>query len=112
MAPSLTTAQRWVPNDVGDRSPPRWCGNLAGTVSFTLYALERLHRDRRSTAHGRSRSAGAGLPQTVSTSNTTAITATGTFSWKVSYDSTNPAQADIAASCHEVSNLTINNNAP
>ncbi len=47
--------------------------------------------------------------QTVSTSNTTAVTATGNFSWLVSYDSTNLAQEDIPASCHETSNLTITN---
>jgi hypothetical protein len=45
----------------------------------------------------------------VSTSNTTAQLATGTFSWKVSYDSTNSAQRDIPASCHETSALTVTN---
>ena len=48
-------------------------------------------------------------PQTVSTSNTTAQTASGSFSWRVSYDSTNAAQDDIPASCHETSTLTIAN---
>jgi hypothetical protein len=38
-------------------------------------------------------------PQTVGTSNTTKITATGNFSWKVAYDSNNSAQRDIPASC-------------
>jgi hypothetical protein len=40
-------------------------------------------------------------------SNTTAVTVTGTFSWSVSYDSTNGAQQDISASCHETSSLTL-----
>ena len=51
-------------------------------------------------------------PQTVSTSTRqqpAAQTATGSFSWSVSYDSTNPAQRDIPASCHETSALTITN---
>ena len=48
-------------------------------------------------------------PQTVSTSNTTAQLASGSFSWSVSYDSTNPAQRDIPASCHETSALTVTN---
>ena len=48
-------------------------------------------------------------PQPASTSNTTAVTATGNFSWSVGYDSTNLAQEDIPPSCHETSNLTITN---
>jgi len=39
----------------------------------------------------------------------TAVTATGTYSWQVSYDSTNAAQRDIPASCQETSSLTIAN---
>ena len=48
-------------------------------------------------------------PQTVGTSNTAAQSASGSFSWLVSYDSTNTAQDDIAPSCHETSALTITN---
>lgn len=36
--------------------------------------------------------------QTVSTTNPTAVSASGEFSWLVSYDSTNAAQRDIPAS--------------
>ena len=107
MPSSLTTAQTWVPNDSATISAPAGSGNLAGTVSFALYANERLHAARRSTAP-RPPSSGAS-PQTVSTSNTTAQPASGSFSWSVSYDSTNPAQRDIPASCHETSALTITN---
>jgi hypothetical protein len=46
---------------------------------------------------------------TVSTSNTTAVTASGPFSWSVSYDSTNSAQEDIGPKCTETSSLTITN---
>jgi hypothetical protein len=45
----------------------------------------------------------------VGTSNTTAVSATGSFSWKVSYDSTNLAQRDIPPSCHETSSLIVTN---
>jgi hypothetical protein len=45
----------------------------------------------------------------VSTDNDTEQLAGATFSWSVSYDSTNAAQRDIPASCHETSNLTISN---
>ena len=48
-------------------------------------------------------------PRTATTNNTTAQTASGTYSWKVSYDSTNPAQRDIPASCHENTVMTITN---
>ena len=48
-------------------------------------------------------------PQTVGTLNTTAVSATGDYSWSVSYDSTNAAQRDIPASCHETSKLTVTN---
>ena len=48
-------------------------------------------------------------PQTVLSGNAPAQTSTGSFSWRVSYDSTNLAQRDIAASCHETSALTVTN---
>jgi hypothetical protein len=50
-------------------------------------------------------------PQIVGTNNTTVAVTTpgGSFSWKVSYDSTNAAQDDIPNSCHETSLLTIAN---
>jgi hypothetical protein len=67
-------------------------GNCSGTAIYTTTA----------TVAGAS-------PQTVATSNTTAQLATGSFSWKVSYASTNPAQRSIPASCHETSALTITN---
>ena len=111
VTPALATAQKWVPNDDATITATAG-GDLTGSVSFTLYPST----DCTGTAVYGPVSvpipAGAGLSETVSTSNTTAITATGNFSWSVSYDSTNPAQEDVAASCHEVSNLTINNNAP
>lgn len=103
---SLTSAQRWVPNDSVTVSAPAGTGNLAGTVSFALYASA----DCSGTAIYSTTATVAGAsPQTVSTSNTTAQTASGSFSWKVSYDSTNQAQKDIPDSCHETSNLTVMN---
>jgi hypothetical protein len=103
---SLTTAQRWVPNDSATISAPGGTGNLAGTVSFDLYATGNCS----GTAIYTTTATVAGAsPQTVATSNTTAQLATGSFSWKVSYASTNPAQRSIPASCHETSALTITN---
>jgi len=48
-------------------------------------------------------------PRTVGTANTTEITASGSFSWKVSYASTNSAQRAIPDSCQETSALTVAN---
>ncbi len=102
---SLTSAQKWVPNDSVTVSATAG-GNLAGTVSFDLYATD----DCSGTAIYSTTAAVAGAsPQTVSTSNTTAVLVSGSFSWKVSYDSTNPAQQDIGPSCHETTVLTIDN---
>jgi hypothetical protein len=103
---SLTTAQRWVPNDSATISAPAGTGNLSGTVSFDFYAAANCA----GTAIYTTTAAVTGTsPQTVSTSNTTAQLATGSFSWKVSYASTNGAQRSIPASCHESSALTVTN---
>jgi hypothetical protein len=105
VASSLTSAQTWVPNDSVTISAPAG-GNLAGTVSFALYAGSTCA----GTAIYSTTAAVAGVSsQTVSTANTTAVSASGSFSWKVSYDSTNAAQRDIPDSCHETSSLTITN---
>jgi hypothetical protein len=105
VASSMTTAQRWVPNDSATISAPSG-GNLVGTVSFDLYSGDSCAG---TALYSTTASVSGASPQTVSTSNTTAQLATGTFSWKVSYDSTNSAQRDIPASCHETSALTVTN---
>jgi hypothetical protein len=102
---SLTSAQTWVPNDSVTVSAPAG-GALAGTVAFALYPSS----DCTGTAlYTTTRSVAGASPQTVSTSNSTAVSASGSFSWSVSYDSTNNGQRDIPASCHETSVLTIAN---
>ena len=101
----MTTTQKWVPNDSATISASA-AGDLKGTVTFTLYPSS----DCSGTAVFPAENVGvAGAsPQTVGTSNTTAVPA-GSYSWKVSYDSDNPGQDDIAASCHETSSLTVDN---
>ncbi len=103
---TLTSAQTWVPNDsvtVGAKGG----GNLAGDVSFALYRSSdctgtALYSDKKSVA--------GASPQTVGTSNSTAVADSGTYSWKVSYTSTgNMAHENIVGSCHETSALTISN---
>jgi hypothetical protein len=105
VASSISTAQAWVPNDSATVSAPAG-GNLAGTVYFDLYTGGSCSG---TLLYSTSKSVAGASPVTVSTLNTTAQLATGTFSWNVSFDSTNGAQKDIPASCHETSALTVTN---
>ncbi|MFF2484833.1 hemagglutinin [Microbacterium sp. NPDC058062] len=105
--PTMTTAQRWTPNDSATITASAG-GNLAGTASFTLYPTTNCTGTP--VLPTINVPVAGASPQTPSTANTVAVTAGGSFSWKVSYDSTNPAQLDIADTCKEVSTLTINNN--
>ena len=102
---SLTTAQKWVPNDSATVSATAG-GTMAGTVSFALYPTSNCTG---TAVYSTTATVSGASPQTVNTANTTAITASGSFSWKVSYDSTNLAQRDIPDSCQEVSTLTLTN---
>lgn len=108
VASTISTAQSWVPNDSATVSAIAG-GTMTGTVQFDLYASA----DCSGTAiHSESKAVNGASPQTVSTTNTTPRTTSGSFSWKVSYDSTNPAQRDIPATCHETSSLTVANGDP
>jgi hypothetical protein len=113
VASSMTTAQTWVPNDSATISAPAGSGDLAGAVSFALYKSSDCGVGGGDTAIYSTTAGVSGGPpetgQTVSTSNTTAQSVSGSFSWLVSYDSTNPAQRDVPASCNETSLLTIAN---
>ncbi|HWJ09761.1 MAG TPA: hypothetical protein VNS46_10320 [Nocardioides sp.] len=102
---SLTTTQSWVPNDAATLSADEG-GDLAGTVTFELFD--------NATCSGSplwSEDVAVDGPSglTVGTSNAEAVDASGDFSWRVAYDSDNPAQRDIPSSCEEVSSLTIDN---
>jgi len=111
----MTTAQRWVPNDSATITAPAGTGNLAGTVTFTLYRGGCVNNEA-NIIYGPVDRVISGANNsvtgvTVSTDNALAVSAASgqTFTWKVAYDSTNPAQRDILASCHETSTLTIAN---
>jgi hypothetical protein len=109
--PTATTAQSWVPNDSITISASGG-GNLAGKAHFALYqstdCTGTAIYDSSSSTPADVAVSGAS-PQTVSSNNSTAVTAGGDYSWSVSYDSTNALQKDIAATCTEVSSLTIDN---
>lgn len=107
VASTLSSAQRWVPNDSVTVSAPAGSGALAGNVDFELFANATCTGTPIYTLMNVAVSGSS--PRTVSTDNTTAQTADGSFSWRVNYDSTNPAQRDIASTCHETSVLDIEN---
>jgi hypothetical protein len=108
VASSMSTAQSWVPNDSATISAPAG-GALAGTVSFALYATGDCAVGGDTAIYSTTAAVSGTSPKTVSTTNTTPQLTSGSFSWSVSYDSTNPAQRDIPASCHETSALTVAN---
>jgi hypothetical protein len=105
VASSLTSAQTWVPSDSVEVSAAAG-GALAGTVSFEFFTNGTCTG---TAAFSTTKPVSGASPQTVTSGNAPAQTASGTFSWRVSYDSTNLAQRDIPASCHETSALTVAN---
>jgi hypothetical protein len=102
---SLTSAQTWVPSDSVTVSATAG-GAMAGTVSFEFFTNGTCTG---SSAFSTTKAVAGASPQTVTSGNAPAQTASGSFSWRVSYDSTNSGQRDIPASCHETSSLTVAN---
>ncbi|HET7820547.1 MAG TPA: hemagglutinin [Ornithinibacter sp.] len=109
VASSMATAQSWVPDDSATISAPAG-GNLAGTVSFKLFASSDCSG---SAIYSTTRPVTGASSQTVSTTDAATQPAaqltSGSYSWLVGYDSTNNAQRDIPESCHETSVLTVTN---
>jgi hypothetical protein len=102
---SLTTAQSFIPNDSATVTAPAG-GNLAGSVAFAVFESS----DCSGTAiYTQTVAVSGASPRTVSTTNTTVSTTAANVSWRISYDSTNPAQEDIPATCLEKTALTIDN---
>jgi hypothetical protein len=111
--PTLTTNQSWTPQDSTTIVAPAG-GALSGTASFALYESA----DCSGVAvYSQNVAVSGATPQTVSTTNpgssgggyTGSASGTTNYSWQVSYDSDNGGQADIPASCVEVTTLTIDN---
>lgn len=108
VASSMRTAQTWVPNDSATISAPAG-GDLAGKVTFTLYRGSDCTDGDQIVYGPVDKTVTGASSQTVDSDNTRAFSTSASFSWLVAYDSTNPAQRDIPASCHEASSLTITN---
>jgi len=103
---SLTTAQSFIPNDSATVSAPGG-GALLGTVTFTVFESADCSGTALYTEDVAVSGPAAGT--TVSTTNTTESTTAANVSWLVGYDSDNPAQDDITATCTEKTALAINN---
>ncbi|MBW9118547.1 hemagglutinin [Microbacterium trichothecenolyticum] len=110
VASTLSSVQTWVPNDSVTLSAPAG-GPMTGTVHIALYpngtcshAASPIYSDDLAVPGPNG--------QTVTTDNTTAVSASGVYSWEISYTSTNGAQRSIGVSCEETTALTIDNGDP
>ena len=102
---SMTTAQSFIPNDSATVAATTG-GPMTGSVEFKVFESS----DCSGTAiYTQTINVNGASPQTVKTTNTTVSTTAANVSWQVTFDSTNPAQRDIPASCVEKSTLGINN---
>jgi hypothetical protein len=110
--PTITTAQSFVPNDSATVEVVSGKGNLAGNVNFKLFANDQCtgtalyDSGNISVATG----TGTGLSRTVSSSNATAYAEDTTFSWLVTYTSTNVNHLGVTSVCDdEHSSIAIDN---
>jgi hypothetical protein len=105
---AFTTAQNWLPNDSATLTGDT---NLNGTLTFTLYDNATCSGAVKYTESITVTNAASGT--TFSTTNGTVpattfkVTASGPYSWLVSYNDT--TLADPANSCKEDTSLTIDN---
>ena len=114
LQPSMTTAQRFTPNDSATVTVASGAGNLAGNVRFQLFVNSATCANTVAYDSGNidiTTGTGTGLSRTVSTSNSTAYATTGTtFSWLVTYTSSNAGHTNVTATCNaENSSITIAN---
>ncbi|WP_249353983.1 hemagglutinin [Microbacterium sp. 2FI] len=110
VASSISSAQTWIPNDEATVSAPAG-GDMDGTVMFAFFASDDCTGE---PLYEESVDVAGPSPQDAATSNfgedAVAVSASGDYSWRVGYDSDNPAQRDfLPGSCHETSSLTIAN---
>jgi hypothetical protein len=118
LQPSMTTAQRFVPNDSATVNVASGGGNLAGNVDFKLFVNNSTCTGSAdydsgpiNINTGTPNPGTGGLSKTVSSNNTQAYSGTGTtFSWLVTYTSTNTGHKNVSATCNaENSSITIAN---
>src|SRR5215475_9326004 len=111
---TISTAQRFVPNDSATVTATSGAGDLAGNARFQLFVNDTTCSGTAAYDSGNidiTTGTGTGLSRTVSSNNTTAYDTSGTtFSWLVTYTSGNPVQPNATSSCNtENSSITIHN---
>ena len=120
LQPTMSTAQRFVPNDSATVSVGGGAGALNGHVVFKLYvndatcSSEPAYTSTSLAVAAPDTGKGNTLKATVSSANTTAYDTTGTtFSWVVVFTSDNPAHLGVTSPCGtETSSISIANEAP
>jgi len=107
---SATSAQDWLPNDSATITAAGGSA-LSGTLTFQLYTGDNCGVTSGSTVSGQLYThtlSSVASPVTRTTSNTTfKVTATGSYSWKVVFSSSNPNV--LSTSKCEKTSLTITN---
>jgi hypothetical protein len=116
LTPTIATAQSFVPNDSAHIQVTSGAGNLAGSVEFKLFVNNPTCDSSVSAAAYDSgpidvtTGSGTGTDRTLHSNNATSYGTTGTtFSWLVTFMSTNPGHTGVTSSCSENSNISINN---
>jgi hypothetical protein len=115
LQPTISTAQRFRPNDSATVAVASTAGgDLAGNVDFQLFVNNSTctgAADYDSGPIDITTGTGTGTSRTVSSSNTTEYVTSGTtFSWKVTYTTTNTGHKNVTSTCNtEHSSITIAN---
>ena len=120
LQPTMSTAQKFVPNDSATVSVDGGAGALSGHVMFKLYVNDAdcsatpAYTSTSIPVFAADTGKGNTLSATVSSANTTAYGTTGTtFSWIVVFTSDNPAHLGVTSPCDtETSSISIANEAP
>jgi hypothetical protein len=110
--PQIETQQGFVPNDQAHIIVGSGAGDLQGTVRFELFVNSTSCSG--TAAYDKSfditTGTGTGRDRTVSTDNKTSYGSTATFSWRVTFTSTNPGHTGVTSSCNvENSSISVDN---
>jgi hypothetical protein len=109
LQPTMTTAQTWAVFDTATVSVGAGAGNLAGSLKFELWTNSTTCEGTATLTTTKSISGAS--PQSDSSSTLTiTVPSDSTYSWKVTYTSTNAGHKNIAGTCdNENARLVFSN---